>query len=242
MIKENGDKFKKGHIPWNKDKTKLEFPQLSNAGVKKNNIPWNKDTKGLMAIPWNKGNKNGEILICSICGKKYYVSKSRKRDSKYCSWECFKESKRRIFGKKHPLYRSIDIKCDWCGKTYQEIPASIKEFNNHFCSRRCHGCYTIYNQKNPSNIEKKLANYLIEHKISFICQFKYKLGIADFYIKPNLIVEVDGVYWHNLPEVKERDKRQTLYLEGEGYKVLHLWENEVNENPQECIKRILKLI
>jgi group I intron endonuclease len=28
--------------PWNKGKTKHEFPQMSRSGVKKNNIPWNK--------------------------------------------------------------------------------------------------------------------------------------------------------------------------------------------------------
>jgi len=239
MIKINDGRFKKGHKTWCEGKTKEDYPQLSNSGVKKGNIPWNKNTKGLMPKPWNKTNLTKE---CIICGNIYPIILSRYESSKYCSQECLNESKRRITGEEHPLYNKSDITCDYCGKTYREKPAKIKMYERHFCSRRCLGCYTTSHRNNPSNIEKKLANYLIENKISFICQFKYQLGVADFFIKPNLIIEVDGDYWHNLPKVKERDKRQTLFLEEEGYKVLHLWEKEINKNPDECIKRILEYI
>lgn len=37
-------------IPWNKGKTKADFPQLSNAGVKKGNRPWNVGKEYL--APW----------------------------------------------------------------------------------------------------------------------------------------------------------------------------------------------
>lgn len=56
-FRDNKGIFQKGHIPWHKGKSKLEFPKLSNSGVKKGNIPWNKDKKGLMPTPWNKGTK-----------------------------------------------------------------------------------------------------------------------------------------------------------------------------------------
>lgn len=46
--------FKKGHTPWHAGKTKKDFPQMSNSGVKKGNIPWNKGKKGLQ-VAWNKG-------------------------------------------------------------------------------------------------------------------------------------------------------------------------------------------
>ena len=239
MIKKNDGRFKKGHKTWNKDKTKEDYPQLSNSGVKEGNTPWNKNTKGLMPEPWNKTYLTKK---CEICGKEFHVIPARNNTAKYCSQECLNESKRRVTGKAHPLYNLIEIKCDYCGKPYREKPAKMKMYKHHFCSRRCLGCYTILHQNNPSSIERKLAGYLVDHNISFICQFKYKLGVADFFIKPNIVIEVDGDYWHNLPNAQERDKRQTLYLEEEGYTVLHLWEHEINKEPKKCINRIKELI
>lgn len=37
----------KGNVPWNKGKTKKDFPQMANSGVKKGNVPWSKGTKGI---------------------------------------------------------------------------------------------------------------------------------------------------------------------------------------------------
>ncbi len=61
---------KKGTIAWNKGKTKIDYPQLSNSGVKKGNIPWIKgktkeDCPQLCNngnfkkghVPWNKNKK-----------------------------------------------------------------------------------------------------------------------------------------------------------------------------------------
>ena len=184
---------------------------------------------------YHKSKKTGSWINCEYCGKKFYATKkaiARSDAGKYCSWECFK--------KVRP--NKIKVKCEYCGKEIYKWKRSIKRDNHHFCSRRCLGCYTILHQNNPSSIERKLAGYLVDHNISFICQFKYKLGVADFFIKPNIVIEVDGDYWHNLPNAQERDKRQTLYLEKEGYTVLRLWEHELNKNPDICIEKIMELI
>lgn len=187
---------------------------------------------------YHESQKTGTWVICKYCGKKFYAAKKaieRNDAGKYCSWKCFRKVQEIKPNK-------IKIKCDYCGKEIYRWRRSIKRNDLHFCSRRCLGCYTIAHQNNPSSLERKLAGYLIDHNISFICQFKYKLGVADFFIKPNLIIEVDGDYWHNLPKMIERDKRQTLFLEGEGYTVLRLWEHELNKNPDICIEKILELI
>ena len=50
---------------------------------------------------------------------------------------------------------------------------------------------------------------------------------ADFYIHDlNLIIEVDGRYYHNYPIGTEKDAIRTQELKEAGYKVLRFWEGE----------------
>ena len=83
---------------WNKGKTKLEFPQLSNSGVKKGNIPF------------NKGKKLSESHRKNLMGKRESFSlESRKNMSGRVPWN------KKYFGEKiyNPwiiLYRSPEYK------------------------------------------------------------------------------------------------------------------------------------
>jgi len=79
--------------------------------------------------------------------------------------------------------------------------------------------------------------------------------IFDFYIpSENLLVEIDGDYWHGNPSVYKRpnkmqntnrknDRRKTLIAENEGYKISRVWESDLKDNygvQKGRFKRILK--
>ena len=82
-------------------------------------------------------------------------------------------------------------------------------------------------------------NQLLFNNILYVKQHKYKCGIADFWLpETNTIVEIDGEYWHNKIEVRERDKRQTKWLEENYYNVLRFTDKEINNNIQQCINKI----
>ena len=91
--------------PWHKGKTKKQFPQLSNSGVKKGNIPWNKGKtkKEYPQLSVNVGEKNGSWgrrgidnpnwkpkveKICSTCKKVFLAKPYRSQIRRYCSFEC----------------------------------------------------------------------------------------------------------------------------------------------------------
>ncbi len=57
----------------------------------------------------------------------------------------------------------------------------------------------------------------------------------------NLIIECDGDYWHNILQVKKRDKKQDLIFKNNGYDVYRFWEHEINKSPINCLKRVAKL-
>lgn len=55
--------------------------------------------------------------------------------------------------------------------------------------------------------------------------------MADFYLpKHNLIIEVDGLYWHNFPHGREIDHIRNSELNAAGYKILRFWENNFNKD------------
>lgn len=119
----------------------------------------------------------------------------------------------------------------------------------------------IYKNSNPSTqenfIEKKVKEELETYDIEFINnQFlgPYK---PDFYIpKLNLVIEVQGDYWHCNPEIyKDGPKNQDqvgyiindyykkCYYIGNGYKLVYIWENDILKNftsVQHKIKELLE--
>jgi len=52
----------------------------------------------------------------------------------------------------------------------------------------------------------------------------------------------DGNYWHNRPKAKEKDMKQNEILIENHWKILRLWEHEINEDLNDCINRILEIL
>jgi len=99
------------------------------------------------------------------------------------------------------------------------------------------------NQKAISSIEKKFAKELENRNIYYIQQVpileKFRV---DFLINDDIIIECDGDYWHNLPNIKEKDKIRDEILTKNGFKVFRFWEHEINENVSKCIDSISHII
>jgi len=90
----------------------------------------------------------------------------------------------------------------------------------------------------PELIVKKFFD---ENDVIYIQQWKYKYGIADFYLpKFNTIIEVDGNYWHSKPEVMIRDKLHTEYLIRNGYAVIRISDKELTTDRLDDMIKIIK--
>ena len=94
--------------------------------------------------------------------------------------------------------------------------------------------------------EIEMKKILSELKIEYV-QSKEIINIkhcyaSDFFIeKYNLIIEVDGTYWHNYPLGRDLDKIRGEELSKAGYKLIRFWEgmfdiNLVNEKFNNIIK------
>jgi len=202
----------------------------------------------------NKKSKKKIKKVCFTCKKEFY---SYTRKTRFCSMKCLGNWHSKTFrGKNHHNYKEKPIKyCVECNK----------KLNNKaylFHTKRCHSCDTQDRYKNLEYKMKMLKSLYKTLKIKpnkpekilllilsnlFQNQYKYvgngKIIIdgfnPDFIDKKNKkIIELFGDYWHNIPEAIKRDKgRIACYLK-KGYKLLIIWEHEL-ENLKKVTKKII---
>jgi very-short-patch-repair endonuclease len=95
-----------------------------------------------------------------------------------------------------------------------------------------------------SKIEVKIQNFLKELGITFFThQYMHiEHGYQCDILVPamNLVIECDGDYWHSYPTGTEIDHIRTRELIENGFKVLRLWEFEINKMTLEEFKDKLK--
>ena len=103
-----------------------------------------KNSKFCSSECFNKSIKNGMIINCAICGKEFYISKSRIGRVHCCSNECGRKyTGLKNSGEKHPGWKggiSIiekEYNCDYCGKSIFRTETVYNSHKNHFCSKDC---------------------------------------------------------------------------------------------------------
>ena len=98
---------------------------------------------------------------------------------------------------------------------------------------------------NKSKLEQRFEDMLIELNIQYLCQFPLDGYLFDFYIpKHNLLIEVDGDWFHCNPKVYpepiyetqrvtlQNDKKKNLICEKtNNIQLLRFWEKDINDNP-----------
>ena len=97
--------------------------------------------------------------------------------------------------------------------------------------------------KSNTKIEIIIQDLLKEKGIEFEIQYplinKY---IGDIFIKPNIVIEVDGTYWHSRPDSIVRDQKKDKELFEAGYKVIRLPEEKIINNLNKCWGKITTFI
>jgi very-short-patch-repair endonuclease/DNA-binding CsgD family transcriptional regulator len=91
-------------------------------------------------------------------------------------------------------------------------------------------------------IELYFKEWCNSKDIGFIHQFQIEKNTHrfDFLIEgTNIIVEMDGVFWHSSPEQIERDKGFVQYANDNGYKVVRITDEELKEFGETIIEERL---
>lgn len=111
-------------------------------------------------------------------------------------------------------------------------------------------------QYGTSKLEEDFAKEFLEKlKVPYQYQFEAKdIGrFYDFYLpQSNLIIEIDGDYWHGNPDKYEKDELKKHQIRAQrvdeyknkwallhGIPILRIWESDIRKNPKKVMK-ILK--
>jgi len=204
----------------------------------------------------NKGKNSGKIPTVetrlkigkSNTGKKHTIESKKKMS------EAKKGKKNSMYGKTSPNKGK---------KTSIEIRRKISEARAHQVL-----------PKKDTKPEKYLQRLLEEKNIQFETHRNYVLrgvrilGQPDIFIEPNIVIFVDGDYWHcnpndyfyrgklepgfksddSIPGKKfaqdkwTSDKNMNDKLKEKNFIVLRFWQSELETNPEKCIKIILETI
>ena len=96
-------------------------------------------------------------------------------------------------------------------------------------------------ENSPTKIERSIAHELKKRKIKFCQEYAMTGWTIDFaFPDQKLAVEADGVYWHSLKNVIEKDKRKDKDLKRRGWTILHFREDEIKKNVGRCVDVIEK--
>jgi lysyl-tRNA synthetase class 2 len=89
--------------------------------------------------------------------------------------------------------------------------------------------YTKYLRHNMTDAERRLWSRLRSNALGYKFRRQHGLGpyIVDFVcLERRLVIEVDGGQHNQIPGIAY-DMRRTAWLEGESYRVLRFWNNDV---------------
>jgi very-short-patch-repair endonuclease len=131
----------------------------------------------------------------------------------------------------------------------KEVGIKMKEYYKlHGLSPKWIEWYRNYSSNGKSKLEDRFYEYLKTKTTDKIERY-YPISnmFVDFYIpSKNIVIECQGNFWHMNPnkysatdynkstkrtaqEQWEKDKRRRLFMESRGYKVVELWESEINK-------------
>lgn len=243
----NSSSFIKGNVPWNKGKRinlDLDIIKKEHWNNGKSILDISRDlgvSDRLIRIRMNENNipiRSNSIVTVNTARKlektqfkkgirdKSFENKRLKSLKEKGAWNKNLKGSQVAWNKDIPQsQKQKDKHSTYMKNYYQSHPETIKLIKKARANQ-------IFPLKD-SSIEVKIQNYLKQLGIEYFTHQYINIGHAyqcDILIPSmNLVIECDGNYWHSYPIGRDIDHIRTAELIDNGFKVLRLWEFEIND-------------
>lgn len=230
---ENNPRF--GVILSEEIKNKISNSNLGKQSGENNSFFGMKHTQKTKDLMSQKGRgiaktpRKGIDKSCSICNTIFYVPQYRKELKKYCSVKCANiDYSDKYVGENNPFYGKIHS---------EETKEILRQKSSAQRSRK-----VILPSKPEKIIHEELFNLNIAFETEKLINDKFCVDI--FIPKYNLIIYIDGCYWHacptHCPNAKKpnSDNARIPYLSKCGYNIEILWEHDIKCKAKELIDNI----
>ena len=129
-------------------------------------------------------------------------------------------------------------------KTRPEIAKELGFSRSHFSKLVIKYGYEEAIKMSPSisSLESMFKAFLEREHINYERQFRVENRIADFKIDKNILIELDGLYWHSDAIIEDNNyhiNKRKLYIDN-GYSPLFFREYELSENRFRIVQSIVK--
>lgn len=221
-IRDSRGRFIVGHeINRNRKWNKKALESYKESGINRKKI---KLPKSFFVEEYTKNKKNSSTIA---------------KELDVCKATVLKELKRFHIKMRTPnLYKSGNIPHTKGKRLSNETRLKIKQTLDYLKEK---GLYKF--PVKDTSIEIKIQNYLKQLNIEFFThQYMHiEHGYQCDILIPsmNLVIECDGTYWHKYPVGRDIDHIRTKELLEKGFKVLRLWEFEINAMTIEDLKEKL---
>lgn len=128
--------------------------------------------------------------------------------------------------------KKVELECDE-GHIYMVRP---NDFNN---GSRCPQCQGSTGQR---ILQEMLKEFDLGEVIYNDNKALRGFEIDIYYPELNIAIEYQGNYWHNLPDMKQRDKIKRSICKEKGIKLIEVWEDDFMSDQNRELSRIMEAI
>ena len=128
--------------------------------------------------------------------------------------------------------------------TYERRGESLREKFRQLAYDGVTGIHVKGRKRTETWIEKLFEEYCKRKDIPYEKQYRINLSghRYDFKVFDNIIVELDGAYWHNTDKQKALDERHDMLAKNQGYDIIRFSDILIKETKGMCFDRVIELV